>query len=336
MRYISITKNTVMPAYVLWLSLALVCALSACERPYEPKTVFPGPQIVVEGYVESGPNALPPYVFLTRSYDYRSSLGPSDLGKLFVQGAEVYVSDGDNEVRLRELCLSEVLDLEPALRDIAAVALGFNPGDLDEFNFCIYIDVDGFVGRSPLRIETGRTYNLRIIGPAGEQLSASTTLTRPVPLDTVFYRDHPSYPQNDSLVELLAAFQDPPQERNYYRLFSRRNMERYYPASSFAVGSVTDDAIFEGQAFTFPIQRGQSRTASFDPVTFGYFWRGDTVTLRASTMDYAHFRFWQTAEYSSSTQGPFGTYVRIQSNVQGGLGIWGGLSFNEYRLIIPR
>ena len=73
----------------------------------------------------------------------------------------------------------------------------------------------------------------------------------------------------------------------------------------------------------------------FDFDTFGYFWRGDTVVVRAASLDYAHFRFWQTLEYNTGSQGPFGTYTRIESNINGGLGIWGGISYNDYTIIIP-
>lgn len=110
-----------------------------------------------------------------------------------------------------------------------------------------------------------------------------------------------------------------------------------YPASTLGVAaSVTDDKIFSGQSSSFAIQRGQAISKNFDPNTFGYFWRGDTVVIRGSTLDYEHFRFWQTLETNSNSQGPFANYVRVQSNLNGALGIFGAVAYRDYKIYIPR
>ena len=318
---------------LILLSFSLLCCLSACERPYDPPTVFQGPEWVVEGYVEHGPNAFPPYVLLTKSYDFTRTLSASALNELFVHGAEVWVSDGENQQRLQEVCLSDLAALDTFLVRVVSQSLGFGSAFDAGLNPCVYVDVAGFLGQSPLRIEEGRTYGLRILLPNGDSLHALTTMPELVRLDSVFYVPHPD-PSKDSLVELRASFQDPPGIANFYRIFTQRNREPRRPATSFAIGSVTDDTIFEGQAFVVPIQRGGVIGEEFDITTAGYFWRGDTVVVRGATIDRAHFRFWQTLEYNVGSQGPFGTYVRIQGNVPKALGIWGGLRYEDYPLII--
>jgi hypothetical protein len=319
------------------LPFLLVCVgfwLCSCEEPYTPETVFEEPELVVEGYVEYGDEAMPPYVILTKSYNFSNTISANALNNLFVRGADVRVSDGQQEVQLTEVCLADLAGLDTALQRSVAQAIGLGGADLSQLNFCIYLDVSGFLGTSPLTIAPGRSYTLRIRTQDGKEVNALTTLVAPVPMDTFFWANHPGYPANDSLVELRSRFSDPVDQENYYRIFTRRNNEPMYPASSFAIGSVTDDKIFNGQAFVFPVQRGQNPTAEFDITTAGYFWRGDTITIRGASLDRAHFRFWQTLEYNAGSQGPFGTYVRIQSNVQGALGIWGGISYRDYQVVI--
>ena len=57
---------------------------------------------------------------------------------------------------------------------------------------------------------------------------------------------------------------------------------------------------------------------------------GDSVLIKWTTIDEAHFDFWNTLEFSNANQGPFSSYTRLQSNINGGLGIWGGYSVSYY------
>jgi len=313
--------------------LLLLLGLGACEEEYTPEDVFDEPQLVVEGYVEYGPGALPPYVILTQSSPYIGDLSPDRLAELFVHDADVRVSDGENEVQLTEFCLGDLAALDTALAQTVAEFLGLGGISVTELEYCIYIDIFGFLNFSPLEIEPGRSYSL-VVRAGEDSVSAVTTLAPLVGFDSLYYVDHPDYPENDSLVELRASVTDPAGEENYYRVFTKRNEEPFYPLLG---QSVTDDKIFDGRVgFEIPVQRGQSFVSEFDLETAGYYWRGDTAVVRVSNIDYPHFRFWQTFEYSSGSQGPFGNYVRIESNIQGGLGVWGGLHYEDYELIIPR
>jgi len=310
--------------------------VSACEKEFFPETTFDGPELVVEGYITKGPGALPPYVILTKSIEYSSSIGSDILSDIFVHDAEISISDGNNKFQLQELCVSDLQALPPFLRDAILQAIGIPNINIDStgFDICIYTDLLGIVGLG-IDVREGGTYDLEIKAANFNTVTATTTIPYGVLVDSLTYRDHPSYPSNDSLVEVVAHFKDPIGP-NYYRSFSQRNDEAFYPSSTQGTnGSVSNDKIFEGQAFSFSIIRGQDPFSDFDLNTFGYFWRGDQVTFRASNLDYAHFRFWQTLEYNTGSQGPFGTYTRIESNIKGGLGIWGGISYNEYTLDVP-
>ena len=309
---------------------SLIVLATACETEYIPEDVFDGPEIVVEGYIEHGDSALPPYVILTWSSPYLASFSPEKLNELFIHNATVTVSDGTNEITLTEVCLNTIAALDSALAQSVAQSIGLGGTDLSTLNYCIYVDVAAFFGNSAIRPQVGESYYLTVI--VGDDTARAVTMIPPlISYDSIFYVNHPDYPNNDSLVEVRGILTDPAGTRDYYRLFTRRNQEPMYPLFG---GSVTDDNIFAGRSFEFPIQRGQSITGDFDLNTFGYFWRGDTITVRGANIDYAQFRFWQTLEYNTGSSGPFSSYVRIESNIVGGLGIWGGLSYQDYKFVV--
>jgi hypothetical protein len=310
--------------------ILLVLMFVSCEEEYIPEDVFDEPEISVEGYIEYGDSAMPPYVILTRSFPYTGTLTPAMLNELFIHNAVVKVTDGVTEVQLTEVCLNSIAVFDSTLAQVIAQSIGFGNVDISTLNYCIYVDIGAFLGGSLLTAQMGRTYNLSIIAD-GDTVTASTTIPMHIPMDTIFYVNHPDFPTNDSLVEIRGRVTDPGSRVDYYRILTKRNSEPMYPLFG---GSVTDDKIFNGRQFEFPIQRGQSITNEFDQNTFGYFWRGDTVIIRQANIDYEQFRFWQTLEYNTNSSGPFSSYVRIESNIKGGLGIWGGVSISDKKVII--
>lgn len=313
---------------------SLITLLVACEKEWtDMPTTFDGPELVVEGYLEYADSAMPPYIILTESTEYLDTIGLSRLNGLFVHDATVWITDGQDTATLTEFCWEDIAALDPAVRDGILASFGIsNPDSLGDLNWCVYVDLAAFFGASPLTIREGATYRLHVQTTDGRSVSAETTIPQKVQLDSVWYTDHPDFPNNDSLVQMQIAFQDPGGISNYYRVFTKRNRAAMLPQGFQA--SVSDDNIVDGQEVEFFISRGQTANEPFDQETFGYFWRGDTVVIRFATLDYAHFRFWQTTEYNTGAQGPFGNYVRIESNIEGGLGIFGGISYTDYRLIV--
>ena len=108
------------------------------------------------------------------------------------------------------------------------------------------------------------------------------------------------------------------------RYFTKTNSEPFFPGY---FGSVFSDDLLNGQTVEFPLDKGQN----FEPrgpddfATYGQFTVGDKVILRWASMDKAHFDFWRTLEVDKLSAGsPFGTPTKIISNIDGGLGIWGG------------
>lgn len=302
--------------FLLLSTLTLV----GCEEEFNPPVSDAPRRLVVEGYIEGGEQPSIPYVVLTRSIPFFSRIDGEAFEKLFVHDAVITVDDGDKVVQLTEFCLG---DLPPELREQAAAFLGVSNSNLG-FNFCVYID-DSFV----MRGREGYTYDLRVEAE-GEVLTARTTIPVHVPLDTLFFVDPPGEPV-DTLAQLRVILADPAGQANYYRYFTRVNSGPLLIPD----GSVTDDLLFDGQRFEFPLSRAGNPGEQFDLATFGLYERGDTAMIKWMNLPEDHFDFWNTLEFSVANQGPFSSYTRVDHNIEGGLGIWGGLSASYHSRIVP-
>lgn len=322
-----------MKQFTLFAAISL--ALVGCEQEWtDMPTTFDGPEIVVEAYVENSDNANPPYVILTKSTEYLDTIGLNELNDLFIHDAEVWITDGIDTAFLTEICWSDLQGLDSTLLNNVLQGFGIPSADsIGDLNWCAYVDVNSFFGAPQLIAQEGRTYSLYAKTTDNKVVRASTTTPQKVLLDSIWYTDHPDFPDNDTLVQMNIRFHDPGGIANYYRVFTKQNDKPMVPQGFQA--SVSDDKIVDGQEVEFFVSRGQSMSEPFDQETFGYFWRGDTIVIRFATLDYTHFRFWKTSEYNTGSQGPFGSYVRIESNIEGGLGIFGGISYTDYTIVVP-
>lgn len=312
MKYLSITKIAIVAALVTLL-------LASCEEEYTPPALDVDQQIVVEGYVEAGENASPTFVLLTRSLPYIGELSLAQFEDLFVKDASVVVNDGDKDVSLTQLCLN---DLPEDIKEQAAAALGINI-DSTTANICAYVDLFDNVTR-----EVGRSYTLTV-EVDDKMLTASTTIPRYVGLTDFRWDDPPGEP-SDSIARLWTTIDDPAGP-DYYRYLTGDDETGLIAPFQ----SVTDDAFFDGQMFEFPINKAEPRDQDFDPNTFGFYTRGDSITIKWCTIDRKHFDFWNTRDFSANSGGPFSSYTRISSNVEGGLGIFGGYACETYDLYCP-
>ncbi len=306
----------------LSILLLFVCLFAtSCEEEYIPDLGESPVEIVVEGYIEAGQNAIPPYVILTRSTSFFSSIDTDQLNGLFVHDAIVRISNETDTINLKEFCLAS---LDPVQQQLAAELLGLGNADSIGIDICVYLEPT-FV---PQIGEEGKRYDLEVIAD-GETLTATTTIPYSVPLDSLYYVPTPD--MNDTLVELRCAITDPGNSVDFYRYFTQQNNDPLYPG----VNSVIDDVFFDGESFEFPLARGQLRTQEFDLESFGYFWKGDTIQVKWCTLDEAHYQFWSTLEFNSGSEGPFASFTRVESNINGGLGVWGGYAASYHELIVP-
>ncbi|MDZ4749075.1 MAG: DUF4249 family protein [Saprospiraceae bacterium] len=291
--------------------------LAACEEEYIPVSSGDSPEYVVEGYLEVGDNPAPPYLILTRTFDFYGAFGPDEFNDSFVHDADVLVSDGSLEISLQEICF---FDLDSAVREQLAEQFGFRSDTLS-INFCVYVDL-----LNQLQPQTGKSYDL-LIAVDGDTITSTTRIPKPVPLDSLMFQPPPGDP-NDSLAQLTCYISDPAGVKDFYRYFVGTNGGQLKTGFS----SVEEDLFFDGKSFGFQLFNPETESGDVEPEEFGLYFVGDTVTVKWCTIDEPNFDFWNTLEFAKSNQGPFSSYTRIQSNITGGLGVWGGYSVSYYTL----
>jgi len=299
----------------LLLLLVLGFSGAACEEEFIPDVPNTPPSLVVEGYIEGGERPAPPFVILTRSVPFFQEIDSEQFSQIFVRDATIRVREGDREVVLQEVCLSE---LTPEQIALAEQLFGLDLGNLG-FDFCAYADLS-----FQMLGEAGKTYELEVEAD-GQQLTATTTIPPAVRLDSLRFFPTPGEP-SDTLRELRIFFQEPGSRQNFYRYQTQVNSE---PLRS-PFNSVVDDRLINGKQVEVPLPKAEPPEADFDPSTFGFYRLGDTVLVKWMTIDQAHFDFWNTLEFNRANQGPFSNYTVIDNNIEGGLGIWGGIGGTYY------
>ena len=316
------------------LLLPFVLLWASCEEVFEPAEINAEVQIVVEGQIEAMDDSdlsLPPYVILTRTIPFHSEITTEEISELFVHDADVRVLDDNTEYELSEVCWE---DVPPELRP---TLIGLLPDNIDTIpvNACLYLDLS-----FTLQGEIGKTYDL-IIETEDERLTSSTTIPPHTPFDSLHFIKAPGE-FGDDFYELRCFMSDPVELADFYRYFTSTNGE--FLVAGFS--SVVDDALFNGQSFEFPLARANPKFGTSDstiepgedppdPRILGLFNPGDEVIVKWTNIDEAHFMFWESLEFNIINQTPFGSYTRINSNIEGGVGIWGGYSGSYYSLTAP-
>lgn len=313
-------SRTMILGFRYFFLLAFFSSLFACEDEFIPEQVEVRPQLVVEGYIEAaGERSFPPYVILSRNLPFFTSLDSNQFADFYVHDAIVTVDDGTQNLVLTEICLN---DLSPEQIELAANFLGTNVA-LVPINFCVYIDPT-----LAMRGEEGKTYTLNIEAE-GKTLSARATIPPLVPLDSLWFTPPPGLATRDTLAQLQARLSDPA-GKNFYRYFVDVNSQGLR-RDDF---SVLEDPFFDGRSFDFPLNRPRDPEEDFDLSTFGLFRLGDTITLKWVNIGEEVFRFWNTIEFAAANQGPFSNATIIDSNIEGGLGVWSAQSAVYYDRVV--
>ena len=76
--------------------------------------------------------------------------------------------------------------------------------------------------------EAGKTYQLKVIY-AQYELTAQTTIPPSVPIDNIYCNDAP---ENDSLYQIHIDFNDPAEQKNYYKIYTQvlHKNKKFVPA----------------------------------------------------------------------------------------------------------
>lgn len=287
----------------------LLLSLFSCEKNVTVEVPKADTQIVVEGYIETGTY---PYVILSKTLPFFGSINTSTTSLLenTITGALVTINNGTMIDTLNQLAGTD---------------------------FGIYSTVR-------MMGEVGKTYELTI-QVNGKTLRATTTIPNAVKLDSVWWKVDG---QKDSLGFAWGHLTDPDTLGNCYRWFAQRINHYTYgddigkiKDSTFIApqGSANEDKFYNGRSFDFNAFRGQFQNSQKEDDQNDeriYFKRGDTIVVKFCSIDRAHFEFWRTEETQVGNNGnPFGSPAPITSNIEGGLGIWGGYS-PSYDTIIAR
>lgn len=155
-------------------------------------------------------------------------------------------------------------------------------------------------------------YTLQVIDSAGRKITGSTKLLPVVKFDTIEWKFN-----DDSLAFLLMKFTDAPETKDFYRLIINLNKPDSASITDF---NINDDLLNGTQ---IPIGTGPR------------FERGDTVYLRLYHIEEKYYNYLQSVEEATSANGnPFAQPSIIRSGVEGGIGVFTGLSVDKRTIII--
>lgn len=172
--------------------------------------------------------------------------------------------------------------------------------------------------------QVGVTYYLTVVAD-GKTVTSTTTIPNPVPLDSTWFKIEPD---QDTLGFAWAHLTDPVGAGNGYRWFSKRITKD--PAFMAPYGSAFDDRFIEGKSFDFAYNR-PSTPGSTAPEDNngerGYYVVGDTIVVQFCSIGQKEVNFFRTYETAVGNNGnPFASPGVIESNVDGGLGVFCGYS----------
>jgi len=268
----------------------LVLIFSSCEKEITLNLPAVGKKIVIQGSIEQDQY---PIVIISTNSPYFSTVDSIALVNMIVRDAVVYVSDGT---------------------DTDTLAMTIIP----------YFPFFGYTG-THLKGVIGKTYSLTVI-TGGQTFTASTIITPPDHLDTVYFKPEPT--KGDTLGYIWSRYSGDQTNIKYYRGYAKRihKDDRFIPL----LGSMFDGQFLTGQTISFYMSRGVANWygefTDQDREELGYFKVGDTIVLKICTMDKIHYDFWKAVEKDLFSGGsPFGTPSTVPTNIRGGaLGIWGG------------
>jgi hypothetical protein len=288
------------------LIIILFAGFASCEKELDIQPKDAGEVLTVDGSIEEG---QAPRIILTRSFKYFNTLSISDLNNAFITGAKVILSDGSTSQQLREY------------------AIPFGTGNI------IFYSTDTALGSSQLFGKLNTAYSLSI-ETDGKTYTANTTIPNLArTLDSIWWKPAPANKDTNKVV-MFSRLTDPKGLGNYIRYFTSRNDSAFLPGLT----SVFDDGIIDGTTYDIQVDRGVNRNEKLDLEEYGYFLKGDTVSIKLSNIDKSTFDFWRTWEQNQSNLGnPFSVPVKVLGNISnGGLGYFGGYASIIKRLIIPK
>ncbi len=315
--------------FILILFVAAVIAVS-CTKTIDGNLPVGKTQLVVDANIETN---TPPMALLTKTSPVFGGLDLNDLSSFFIHNATVWVKDkttGDS-TQLIEFCLND-LPLDSADKADLLKNLGFVAKDSTPLpNVCVYAvpDILNYYTTGTCNFYGKELHNYSLsIDADSFQSYGETSIVQHLSPDSLGYEGL-SDPHYDTLVNVFVYVNVPASLGHFLRYWTKRNSELYYAPDP----SVYDDKLFAGSTLRLPLSRGEAPNTPGSDAD-GYYWWGDTVTVKWANIDAGTFNFFNTLENDGSGS-PFSPQVRVQSNMSNAIGVFAGYSTSYVSLIIP-
>ncbi len=166
-----------------------------------------------------------------------------------------------------------------------------------------------------ISLQAGDIWRLTITDTAGRRLIAQTVVMPKVPIDSVTYAAR----DNDTTAYCAAWINDPPGKANFYRIVVNADSANGGAATDYS----TEDNFRNGQSA--PIRTGYTVVV------------GDSVFLRLFSIEQSYYQFLESVQAAQRNNGnPFAQPNALRSTVQGGLGVFTALVYDERRFRITQ
>jgi hypothetical protein len=282
-----------------------ILLLGACEKDINFELKAAEPLLVVDAKIEDGE---PPYVVLSKSLSFFSSINPQILEGAYVHNADIFISNGILTHKLKEYPIPLLAGFTAYVYtiDITSPATAFN-GQLN------------------------KNYSLKIVSEGKEYNAVTNIPSNAIKLDSIWVK---VAPQNDDTLKRVLYFKatDPRGFGNFGRYFTKVNSELFLPGEN----SAFDDQIIDGTTFTSQLPKGFYR-ANKPKADSNYFQKGDTISVKFCNIPQAAYTFWNTWEFSFQAIGnPFAQPSKVIGNItNGALGAFSGYAV-QYKTIVAR
>lgn len=173
-----------------------------------------------------------------------------------------------------------------------------------------------YLGRGIYSSDTIKTFTLTITDSLNRTIRAVTqTPKNYVKLDSIYSQASLSDPEAFSVG---FSFSDPVSSENYYRVVIGKGVNNYNADNT---DMLLSDIAFDGERYNYSSEAAYSK--------------GDTVTVRLYFLQPDHFNYLHSIEGArSAISNPFVQPSSVQSNIEGGTGIFAVIRYDERYLII--
>ena len=305
--------------------LVFFFTLSACETELSLNSSVDQTSLVVEGYIQQN---FPAVVFLTTTQGYFDVLDSNFLSEVSVSDANITITRNDNIQHSLTYIDNNFLDTLNIFSELPFEGL--------------YIDLEY---KEDDFSQIGYTYSLQIEW-RGKIITSKTSIPELYPIDSVWVQSKEDNVSDNYKHYIWAQFNDPDTLGNgitaYFKKTSNEKKDSLFVPCAI---SVRNDQLVNGE--NFPARFARSGRADEEDGVFlpfysdrnidGQIKERDIVILRINHVNSDTYKFWRSVERSKNSSGnPFSEPVNLNSNINGGIGIWGGYGASYYYIpIVP-